>query len=412
MKDVKIPQVGESITEATIAKWLKKTGDYVKVGEAIIEIETDKANVEVVAETSGELKTQAKEGDVVAIGAVVGQIDETKTASASAPAASQATPAAPAPVAAAMAPQASGMDVVSDQSPAVRKIVAEKGLDPKQIQGTGKDGRLTKADVMVASTVSVSTPTSSPASKTHEIKMPVRAPSSSQGLQERVKMSAIRKKIAERLVMSQQTTATLTTFNDVDMTNVLSLRAKYKDKFKEKYGISLGFMGFFVKAAIEALKHIPAVNAYIDGTDIVYNRYYNIGIAVGTERGLIVPVIRDADKMSLAEIELAIKHYAQKARDGKISVDDLSSGTFTISNGGVYGSLMSTPILNPPQSGILGMHRIEERPIAINGKVEIRPMMYLALSYDHRIIDGTESVTFLVKLKECIEDPNRILLEI
>jgi 2-oxoglutarate dehydrogenase E2 component (dihydrolipoamide succinyltransferase) len=404
MKDVKIPAVGESISEATVARWIKKTGEYVKKGEPVLEVETDKANVEVVADDSGILKTSANEGDVVAIGAVVAQIDESKSAPAgSAPKAEPAaSKSAPASGGTEMHAAASG-----DLSPAVRKIVAEKGIEPASVQGTGKDGRLTKGDVtnpvgkapVQAPAVVPSAPASRPIS-------------SQQGQQERVKMSNIRKKIAERLLMSQQTTATLTTFNDVDMTNLLALRAKYKDAFKEKYNVSLGFMGFFVKASIEALKEIRAVNGFIDGQEIVYNNFYNIGVAVGTEKGLIVPVVRDADKLSLAEIELEIKKFALKGRDGKISPDDLSGGTFTISNGGVYGSLMSTPILNPPQSAILGMHRIEERPVAVNGKVEIRPMMYLAVSYDHRVIDGKEAVTFLVKIKQCIEDPSRILLEI
>lgn len=413
MKDVKIPTVGESITEATVARWIKKTGDYVKQGEALLEVETDKANVEVVADFSGVLKTSANEGDVVQIGATVAQIDETATGGASA-APQKEEKAAPSAPKAAPASAGTEMHASSEHSPAVRKIVAEKGIDASTIQGTGKDGRLTKADVTnpqasvaaPAAAKSPAAPAKSPAP------MPKRAPSSQQGSQERVKMTNIRKKIAERLLMSQQTTATLTTFNDVDMTNLLALRAKYKDQFKEKYNVSLGFMGFFVKAAIEALKEIRAVNGFIDGQDMVLNNFYNIGVAVGTDKGLIVPVLKDADHLSLAGIEQEIKNYALKARDGKISPDDLSGGTFTVSNGGVYGSLMSTPILNPPQSGILGMHRIEERPVAINGKVEIRPMMYLALSYDHRVIDGKEAVTFLVKIKQCIEDPTRILLEI
>jgi 2-oxoglutarate dehydrogenase E2 component (dihydrolipoamide succinyltransferase) len=402
MKDVKIPAVGESIKEATVARWIKKTGEYVKKGEPILEVETDKANVEVVADDSGVLKTSSNEGDVVQIGAVVAQIDETKSAPAGA--ASSEKPAAAKPM-----PESGGteMHVSGNLSPAVRKIVAEKGIDPAGVQGTGKDGRLTKGDVINPQNKAPASPAPTPSAP-----MPQRAPSSQQGQQERMKMSNIRKKIAERLLMSQQTTATLTTFNDVDMTNLLALRAKYKDAFKEKHGVNLGFMGFFVKASIEALKEIRAVNGFIDGQEMVYNNFYNVGVAVGTEKGLIVPVLRDADKLSLAEIELEIKNYALKARDGKISPDDLSGGTFTISNGGVYGSLMSTPILNPPQSAILGMHRIEERPVAVNGKVEIRPMMYLAVSYDHRVIDGKEAVTFLVKIKQCIEDPSRILLEI
>ncbi len=396
MKDVKIPAVGESITEATVGRWIKKTGDYVNQGEAILEVETDKANVEVVAEHSGLLKTTSNEGDVVEIGATVAQIDESKSAPAgNSKASSEEKPKEQS------APSSGGTEVFAaasaEHSPAVRKIVAEKGIDTSKIKGTGKDGRLTKADVLNPQ------PTAD---------IPTRAPSSQQGQVERVKMTNVRRRIAERLLMSQQSTATLTTFNDVDMSNLLALRAKYKDQFKERYGVSLGFMGFFIKASIEALKETRAVNGFIDGQEIVFNNFYNIGVAIGTEKGLIVPVIRDADRMSLAEIELEIKRFAIKAKEGKIMPDDLSAGTFTVSNGGVYGSLMSTPILNPPQSGILGMHRIEERPVAVDGKVEIRPMMYLALSYDHRIIDGKDAVTFLVKIKDCIEDPARILLEI
>lgn len=403
MKDVKIPAVGESITEATLARWIKKSGDYVRKGEALLEVETDKANVEVVAEENGVLQITAQEGQVVQIGATVAQIDESKSApagSAAAPAAPSAPSPAPSQAPAPVAQAASGVAPES-LSPAVRKIVAEKGLDPATLTGTGKDGRLTKADVL--------NPQSAPA--------PVVAPAatiakSSPQPQERIKMTGIRKKIAERLVYSQQSTATLTTFNDVDMSQVMALRAKYKDSFKEKYGVSLGFMGFFIKASIEALKEIRAVNAFIEGQEIVYNNYYNIGVAVGTDKGLVVPVIKNADQMSLAQIELAIRNFALKARDGKISPDDMQGGTFTVTNGGTYGSLLSTPILNPPQSGILGMHRIEDRPVVVNGKIEIRPMMYLALSYDHRIIDGKEAVTFLVKVKQCIEDPTRILLEV
>ncbi len=409
MKDVKIPTVGESITEATLARWIKKSGDYVKQGEPLLEVETDKANVEVVAESSGVLEIKSKEGEVVQIGATVATIDEAAAPKASAekaaPTPAAAGPQTPPPFQPAAA-QAATVNHGGDLSPAVRKIVAEKNIDPSSIQGTGKDGRLTKGDVLSPVPAKApSAPTSTPASA------PASSPGSSH-TQERVKMTGIRKKIAERLVYSQQSTATLTTFNDVDMTNVLALRAKYKDSFKEKYGVSLGFMGFFVKASIEALKSIPAANAYIDGTDVLYNHYYNIGVAVGTEKGLIVPVIKDADKLSVAGVELAIRNFAIKAREGKISPDDMQGGTFTLTNGGVFGSLMSTPILNPPQSAILGMHRIEDRPVAIQGKVEIRPMMYLALSYDHRMIDGKEAVTALVKVKECIEDPTRILLEI
>lgn len=407
MKDVKIPAVGESITEATLARWIKKSGDYVRKGEALLEVETDKANVEVVAEENGVLQITAQEGQVVQIGATVAQIDESKSAPAGSVAPAAATSSAPTPAQApapvAVSPQALASGVAPESlSPAVRKIVAEKGLDPSTLTGTGKDGRLTKADVMNPQVTSA--PSAVPATNI--------AKSYTTQPQERVKMTGIRKKIAERLVYSQQSTATLTTFNDVDMSQVMALRAKYKDSFKEKYGVSLGFMGFFIKASIEALKEIRAVNAFIEGQEIVYNNYYNVGVAVGTDKGLVVPVIKNADQMSLAQIELAIRNFALKARDGKISPDDMQGGTFTVTNGGTYGSLLSTPILNPPQSGILGMHRIEDRPVVVNGKIEIRPMMYLALSYDHRIIDGKEAVTFLVKVKQCIEDPTRILLEV
>ncbi|MCE3010310.1 MAG: 2-oxoglutarate dehydrogenase complex dihydrolipoyllysine-residue succinyltransferase [Proteobacteria bacterium] len=410
--EVKVPAVGESVTEATIGQWLKKNGEAVKRNEVLLLLETDKASVEVIAEQDGVLTVSVEQGQTVPIGSTVAVIDSEGKATA-APAAAKPTVPAAAPSAPSMTAATGGREIHADLknhlSPAVQKIVTEKGLDPASVSGTGKDGRLTKEDVMKASpAVAAAAPLRAPAPA---VDMTLRGPSK-QGEQKRVAMNNIRKKIAERLVYSQQSTATLTTFNEIDMSRVMEIRNKYKDKFKERYGVSLGFMGFFVKATIEALKAWPAVNAFIDGTDMVYNNYYNVGVAVGTEKGLIVPVIRDADLMSVAQVEMAIRDYAIKARDGKISIDDLSGGTFTISNGGVYGSLMSTPILNPPQSGILGMHKIEERPMAINGKVEIRPMMYVALSYDHRIIDGKEAVSFLVKIKEGIEDPERLLIEI
>ena len=295
-------------------------------------------------------------------------------------------------------------------SPAVQKMVTEKGIDPSTVTGTGRDGRLTKGDVMNAPAASAPAPAAGKPTATPAA-IVLRGPSK-QGDEKRVPMTTIRKKTAEKLVQAQHTAAILTTFNEVDMTKAMQLRAKYKDKFKEKFGASIGFMGFFVKAAVEALKEFPAVNSSISGTDIVYKNYYNIGVAVGTEKGLIVPVIKDADMLSIAQVEMSIKNFAGKARDGKISIDDLSGGTFTISNGGVYGSLMSTPILTPPQVGILGMHKIQDRPMAIDGKVEVRPMMYIALSYDHLVIDGKEAVSFLVRLKECVEDPERLVLEI
>jgi 2-oxoglutarate dehydrogenase E2 component (dihydrolipoamide succinyltransferase) len=413
---VKVPAVGESITEATISDWLKKNGEIVKRDDVLLTLETDKASVEVVAEGDGMLEIKAKAGEVVKIGTVIGEIDTDK-------AGATTTPAAPVNAAGTAtdsskklqtpAAHSANADVLS---PAVRKIVAEKNIDVTSIEGSGKGGRLTKADALNASAAiakaSPSTPHPSGSGATVTAIPVSSARSTSNDEIERVPMTSIRKRIAERLVQAQHTAAILTTFNEVDMTNLMALRKTYKEKFQERHGVGLGFMGFFVKAVVAALKAFPKVNAFIDGGDLVYHHYNNIGIAVGTERGLIVPVLRHAEHMSLAEIELAIKAYAQKARDGKITVDDLSGGTFTISNGGVYGSLMSTPILNAPQSGILGMHKIEERPIAMNGQVVIRPMMYLALSYDHRVIDGSESVSFLVRVKECLEDPSRLLLEI
>ena len=412
--DVKIPTVGESITEATIGQWLKKSGEAVKRNDVLLLLETDKASVEVVAEQDGVLTYSAQAGATVPIGSVVGNIDSEGKASV---AAAAAAPAASKPAAQpAMSASANGSgteihsDLKSHLAPSVQKIVTEKGLDPASIAGTGRDGRLTKSDVANAQAPA---PASAPA------KSPAATPPpktfngpSKQGDEKRVPMTTIRKKTADRLKAAQNTAAILTTFNEVDMSKANELRAKYKDKFKEKYGTSLGFMGIFVKAAIEALKDWPAVNASIDGNDIVYKNYYNIGVAVGTEKGLIVPTIKDADMLTVAGVELAIKNFAGKAREGRITIDDLSGGTFTISNGGVYGSLMSTPILTPPQVAILGMHKIEDRPVAINGKVEIRPMMYLALSYDHRVIDGKEAVSFLVRIKECVEDPERLVLEI
>jgi 2-oxoglutarate dehydrogenase E2 component (dihydrolipoamide succinyltransferase) len=456
--DIKVPAVGESITEATIGEWTKKSGEFVKRDEIILLLETDKASVEVVAPNDGVLTISTKAGETVQIGATVAAIDTEGVATAGM---SQPAKQTDQPAQAAQTPQSGGQaaggaeapaagkqiapELQQTLSPATRRVVDERGLDPSQIKGTGKDGRLTKNDAMTAQpsgagqgglgatasanlgapqtagygsqgpagpAAAANAPAGAPAKKQEAPPpLPVAKRSGERG-ERRQAMTTIRKKISERLVMSQQTTATLTTFNEVDMTQVMALREKYKDAFKTRYGLSLGFMGFFVKACVEALKAVPEVNAFIDKTDLVYHDYMNIGVAVGTEKGLIVPVVKDADQLTIAEVEQAIRHYALKARDGKIAVDDLSGGTFTISNGGVYGSLMSTPILNPPQSGILGMHKIEDRPVVINGKIEIRPMMYLALSYDHRVIDGKGAVTFLVKVKEGIEDPSRLLLEI
>lgn len=415
--DVKVPAVGESVTEATIGSWNKKSGEFVKRNDVLLLLETDKASVEVVAENDGVLNIQVEAGQTIKIGSTVATIDTegkataTSSAAPSAPQTSpktstQPTASANSSPAAERASSAPGMQL----SPAVQKIVSERGIDTSGLVGTGKDGRLTKADVMTAP--AKSTNSAKPAVVVIEPQAAKSNLPSKQGDKKIVPMTTIRKRIAQRLVESQQTTATLTTFNEIDMSRINELRAKYKDKFKEKYGISLGMMGLFTKASIEALKAIPAVNAYIAGDSIEYHNYYNIGIAVSTERGLMVPVIKDADQMSVPQIELAIRDYALKARDGKITVDDLNGGTFSITNGGVFGSLLSTPILNTPQAAILGMHKTEDRVVVVNGKIEVRPMMYVALSYDHRMIDGKEAVTFLVKIKEGIEDPERLLIEI
>jgi 2-oxoglutarate dehydrogenase E2 component (dihydrolipoamide succinyltransferase) len=411
--DVKVPSVGESVQEATIFKWHKNSGDYVKMDQVIVELETDKATVEVVAEVSGVIKTMSKQGDNVKVGQVIAQID---TAAAQ-PAASQDTAAPKAvpapPVAKASAPAESkaapskqvAAESSSHLSPAVNRMVAEHKLDPSRIDATGKGGRITKGDVvkhMESGSESVG------GAALHVVAR--QAPASSAGGERRVPMTTMRKRIAERMIQAQQSAAILTTFNEVDMSAVMELRKLYKDSFKEKHGINLGFMSFFVKATIEALKSFPELNGWIEGNEIVYHDYYDIGVAVSSPRGLVVPVVRGCDGMSFSEVEKAIGEYGVKAKDGKLTVDEMQGGTFTISNGGVFGSLMSTPILNPPQSGILGMHAIKERPVVVNGQIVIRPMMYLALSYDHRIVDGKGAVSFLVKIKDCIEDPARIML--
>lgn len=411
-QEIKVPAVGESITEATIGSWTKKSGEFVKRNEVLMLLETDKASVEVVAENDGVLTILPgnENGAVVQIGATVAILDTegkpTATAEA-APAEPKGSVPPPPPAAA----SASGAN--AHLSPAVQRIVTEKGLDPSSISGTGKDGRLTKGDVLEARPAAPKPPAPpTTASASAPKAVPMATGPSRQGDKKLVPMTTIRKRISERLKEAQNTAALLTTFNEVDMSKVMDLRTKYKDKFKDKFGLSLGLNGFFVKAAIEALKDFPAVNAWITGTDIEYHNYYNIGVAVSTDKGLMVPVIKDADTLSLAGIELAIRNLAMKGRDGKITPDDLSGGTFSVTNGGVFGSLLSTPILNYPQSAILGLHKIEDRPVAINGKVEIRPMMYVAMTYDHRIIDGKEAVSFLVKIKELVEDPERMLLEI
>ncbi len=414
--EIKVPAVGESITEATIAEWVKKNGEYVNRDDVLLVLETDKASVEVVAESAGVLTTQAEEGDTVQIGAIVGSID-TSTAKTSAPSPSSSSQ-SPTPAKSQQStseetpPTSAHPELQKHLSPATKKIVEENQLRPENIEGTGRGGRITKQDALAAIESSPTPTKQAESSSIPPRPAPSLGASASQNKILREPMTRLRQTIAKRLVEAQHTAAILTTFNEIDMSSAMALRKKYNEAFEKKHGVKLGFMGLFVKASIEALKAFPKVNASIEGTDIIYKNFNNIGIAVGTEKGLIVPIIKDAQALSIAEVELTIKHYANKAREGKISIEDLSDGTFTISNGGVYGSLMSTPILNPPQSGILGLHKIEERPVALNGQVVIRPMMYVALSYDHRIIDGSESVQFLVKIKECMEDPARMLLEI
>jgi 2-oxoglutarate dehydrogenase E2 component (dihydrolipoamide succinyltransferase) len=394
-KEIRVPALGESVTEATIAKWFKNVGDAVKADEPMVELETDKVSVEVPAPASGKLSSiSAAAGTTVNVGALLGAIEE-----GAAGAAAPAKAAAPAPLKA-----AEPVKTETPLSPAVRKIVTENKVEPASVAGTGKDGRITKGDVIdYLAKPAVSAPVAMPA---------IAAAAAPTGGEERVKMSRLRLTIARRLKDAQNTAAMLTTFNEVDMTAVMALRNSFKDVFEKKHGVKLGFMSFFAKAVIQALKDVPSVNAEIDGEDIVYKNYYHLGVAVGTEKGLVVPVVRNADQMSFAAIEKSIADYGKKARDGQLQIADMQGGTFTISNGGVYGSLMSTPILNAPQSGILGMHKIQDRPMAMNGQVVIRPMMYLALSYDHRIVDGKEAVTFLVRVKEGLEDPQRALLDL
>ena len=418
-QDIQIPALGESVTEAIIGTWFKKPGDAVAVDEAIAELETDKVAMELNAPVAGVLsEILAEEGDTVEVGAVVARIDAGGAAAAPAPAA-EPTPApepapppepAPAPEPAA-APEPAPAAEAMPMSPAVRKLVSEHNLDPDAITGTGKDGRLVKADVMAAIEAG-GAPAAAPAPAATPAPAAVRAPASAEPREERVRMSPLRKRIAQRLKEAQNTAAILTTYNEADMTAIMAARRSYKDLFEKKHGARLGFMSFFVKACVLALKEIPAVNAEIDGEEIVYKNHYDIGVAVSSPKGLVVPVVRNADQLSFAALEKAILDYGLAARDGKLALEDLQGGTFTISNGGVFGSLMSMPILNPPQSAILGMHKIEERPVVENGEIVIRPMMYLALSYDHRIIDGREAVTFLVRVKECLEDPSRLLLDL
>jgi len=413
--EVKIPAVGESITSGVVSVWHKKSGDFVNEGEALFTLETDKVSTEIVAEKAGMLETKADEGQEVKIGEVVATIDDSK------PAPGEKRTEKPSEKK--KEPEAEKERVEEREekatpekgeplSPAVRRIIEEEHLEPEKISGTGKGGRLTKGDMLAAAEErkSVGEAVSLPG-----VAVPPPAAEedrqSADGRFTRKRMSPLRRKIAAQLVMAQQTAAILTTFNECDMSAVQELRARSQEKFTKKNSVKLGLMSFFIKACVEALKAVPVVNGRIEGEDFIQNNFYDLGVAVGTERGLVVPIVRDADKKSFAELELDIAGFAVKAREGKLKIEDLQGGTFTISNGGVYGSLLSTPILNPPQSGILGMHKIMPRPIAVDGKVEIRPMMYLALSYDHRAIDGKEAVTFLIKVKECIEDPKKLPLD-
>jgi len=436
--DVAVPALGESITEGTLAQWLKKPGDAVAADEPVATLETDKVSVDVPSPTAGVLsETLVNEGDTVAVGAVIARIDEKATAAGAEapPAASPAKDAADAttnPAGAGENPQLRGTehapepapngddDAITTLSPAVRRAVLEHHVDPSKIKGTGKDGRLTKDDVLAAAQAQQGGPVHEP-----EARAPAPQPSAAtpapqpeakaqagERHEERVKMTRLRQTIAHRLKEAQNTAALLTTFNDVDMSSVIEARAKYKDLFEKKHGIRLGFMGFFVKAVALAAKDVPSVNARIEGDEIVYHDYLDVSVAVSAPKGLVVPVVRNADRMSFAEIEKTIADFGKRAKEGTLTVDDMTGGTFTISNGGVFGSLLSTPIINPPQSAVLGMHRIEERPVVKDGQIVARPMMYLALSYDHRLVDGREAVTFLVRVKEAIEDPTRLLIDL
>lgn len=396
--DIKVPPMGESVSEATVAKWFKKVGDAVKADEPLCELETDKVTVEVPAPAAGQLVSiTADSGATVGVGAKLGEILEGAAGKASAPAAAPAPAKAAAPAA---APAPAKAAAAAQPGPAARKALSEAGVDAASVAGSGKDGRVTKADVAAAPKAAAPAPAAAPA-----------APRELAPREERVKMTRLRTRIAERLKQAQNTAAILTTFNEIDMSAAMAMRSKYNEQFEKRHGVKLGFMSIFAKACVVALKELPAVNAEIDAGDIVYKNHYDIGVAVGTPQGLVVPVVRDCDVLSFADIEKKIGDFGRRARDGKLTIDEMTGGTFTITNGGIYGSLMSTPILNPPQSGILGMHKIQPRPVAVGDKIEIRPMMYVALSYDHRIIDGREAVTFLVRVKECIEDPGRLILD-
>ena len=411
--EIRVPTLGESVSEATIGRWFKQPGETVKADEPIVELETDKVTLEVNAPASGVLvEISAKDGETVTPGALLGQIGEGGGAAA-APAKQPAAKAAPvqtAPAAKVEAPAAPAAPAVAatamPPSPAAAKIAADRGVDVAQVEGSGRRGQVLKGDVLGF------TPPAAPVPAPKPVELRVPSAPVDAAREERMRMTKLRQTIARRLKDVQNSAAMLTTFNEVDMTEVMALRTRYKDVFERKHGVKLGFMGFFVKACIAALHDVPAVNAEIDGTDLIYKNYYHLGIAVGTDKGLVVPVVRDCDLLNIAEIEKKIADFGKRAREGKLKIDELQGGTFTITNGGIYGSLMSTPILNAPQSGILGMHKIQERPVVIGGKIEARPMMYLALTYDHRIVDGKEAVTFLVRVKEALEDPARLILEL
>jgi 2-oxoglutarate dehydrogenase E2 component (dihydrolipoamide succinyltransferase) len=410
--EIRVPTLGESVTEATIGRWFKHAGDAVAADEPLVELETDKVTIEVPAPTAGVLaEILVKDGDTVAPGALLGQINEGAAPQKSAPAAKAEKPSAPPPPPSPPAPAAAPRGSEMPLAPSVRRLATESGIDVASVTPTGKDGRLTKGDMLNAIERAAAAPT--PVDRPSATVM-ARAPSAPDDAarEERVRMTKLRQTIARRLKDAQNTAAMLTTFNEVDMSQVMGLRKQYRELFEKKHGIRLGFMGFFVRACVQALKELPAVNAEIDGSDIIYKNYYHIGVAVGTERGLVVPVVRDADTLSLAAIEKKIADFGHRAREGTLKIEDLQGGTFTITNGGIYGSLMSTPILNAPQSGILGMHKIQDRPMAVGAEVKVRPMMYLAVSYDHRIVDGREAVTFLVRVKEGLEDPTRLILDL
>jgi 2-oxoglutarate dehydrogenase E2 component (dihydrolipoamide succinyltransferase) len=426
--EIRVPVLGESVTEATVGQWFKKVGESVAKDEPLLELETDKVTLEVNASEAGRLEEIiVAEGEDVEVGALLGQIaegatgsapEEKKEAAKEEVAEKPATTPAPASKSEPAPSESPASSAKGDVLPAAQKLIDENNLDAGKIRGTGKDGRITKGDVLEALENGGASPTA-PASDAAPAAAPAApapaapsGPRAEEAREERVKMTRLRKSIAARLKDAQNTAAMLTTYNEVDMSAMLDLRAEYKELFQKKHGVKLGFMSFFTKACIAALQETPAVNAEIDGDDLVYKNYYNMGIAVGTDSGLVVPVLRDADKLSFAEVEKGIAELGKKARDGKLSMADLQGGTFTITNGGVYGSLMSSPILNPPQAAVLGMHKIQERPMVIKGEIKVRPMMYLALTYDHRIIDGKEAVTFLVRVKDALEDPQRLLLDL